>query len=441
MSDKPTAGTRISRTAAPNVTERHTESCAGSLTKTGKVRGCTCSPTFRASVSIGGREDRRRVSSTFSTLADALVWVEDVKRSDRNGEEPAEAVPVRAAVPTIRQAADTFTVRMESGAVLARGGKPYSAATVDNYAGALTRDVLPFVVERYGVPLGDLPADVVDTRIIEAMAESIAARGRREAQARARKARKAGRTVRDSTGTGGARLAVAALRQLLGDLYKRGVIDSVPPPPATMPAPPKPRDRRLAMTDADALVKAAYADDQRLGRSLLGPYVLLSSRVGARREELRGLVWGPEGLDLTGDTPTVTISRSTTKTDAGARTVALDAETARAMKAHRLATGRPRPGRPVFADPKDSRRPVGRDLLRSGFARIGAVAGVEAPGTHLMRHSVASWAVEAGMDHVEVAARLGHQDAAFTVRTYAHPDRDRIAREPLDLPFPKVEGI
>lgn len=54
-------------------------------------------------------------------------------------------------------------------------------------------------------------------------------------------------------------------------------------------------------------------------------------------------------------------------------------------------------------------------------------------GTHLLRHSVASWAVEGGTDHVEVAARLGHRDAALTVRTYAHADRDRIAREPLDL--------
>jgi len=441
MSDKPTAGTRITRTAAPGVTERHTASCAGTLTKAGKVKGCTCSPTFRATVSIGGREERRRLSSTFSTLADAAVWVEDVKRADRNGEETAEAVPVRAAVPTIREASVTFTERMVAGEVLARGGKPYSPATIENYAGALTRDVLPFVVERYGVPLGDLPADAVDTRIIEAMAERVAAHGRRHAQARARKARKAGRTVRESTGTGGSRLAVAALRQLLGDLYKRGVIDTVPPPPATMPAPPKARDRRLGMDDAAALVAAAYADDQRLGRSLLGPYVLLSSRVGARRQELRALVWGPDGLDLTGDAPTVTISRSTTKTDAGARTVALDAETARAMKAHRLATGRPHAGHPVFPDPKDAARPVGPDLLRAGYERVGTVAGVEAPGTHLMRHSVASWAVESGLDPVEVAARLGHRDAAFTVRSYAHPDRDRIAREPLVLPFPKIEGI
>jgi integrase len=441
MPDRPTAGPRISRTAAAGVTERHTGGCAGSVTKAGKVKGCTCTPTLRAAVSLGSRGHRRRFSATFSTLADALVWVEDVKRADRNGEEPDEVAPMRAAVPTIREASVTFTERMVTGEVLARGGMPYSDATIENYAGSLTRDVLPFVVERFGVPLGDLPANVVDTRTIEAMAESVAAGGRRAAQDRARKARKAGRTIGKSNGTAGARIAVAALRQVLADLYRRGMIDAIPAAPATMPAPPRSRDRRLDHDQADVLVLAAYADDQRLERSILGPYVLLSSRTGARRGELRGLVWGPKGLDLAGGTPTISIARETTKTEAGARTIALDAETARAMKAHRLANGRPADGLPVFADPKSPSRPVGPDLLRAGFGRINKVTGIEAPGTHLMRHSVASWAVEGGMDHVEVAARLGHRDAAFTVRTYAHPDRDRIAREPLDLPFPKIEGI
>ncbi len=435
MSDKPIAR-RYTRTAAPGVTERHTESC----TRSKGGRRCTCSPMFRAVVSIGGRGARQRFSRTFSSLGDAAVWVEDVKRSGRSGEAPADDLPVCAAVPTIREAADTFTTRMEVGDVLARGGKPYSAVTVDNYAGALSRDVLPFMVERYGVPLGDLRADVVDTRMIEAMAESIAAAGRRQAEARARKARKAGRNVRTSTGTGGARIAVAALRQLLTDLYKRGVIDRVPEAPVTMPAPPKGRDRRLDMAAADALVVAAFADDQRLGRSIMGPYVLLSSRIGARLGELCGLTWGVGGLDLSGDVPTVTIARATTKTDAGARTVALLSGTVRAMKAHRLATGRPTDGTPVFQHPARKGEPVTRDLLRSAFARIGEAAEVENPGTHLFRHSVASWAVESGMDHVQVAARLGHRDAAFTVRTYAHPDRDRIARQPLDLGWSSAAG-
>lgn len=440
MPDHSTAH-RLSRTAAPGVTERHTRACAGTLTKAGRVKGCTCSPTFRAAVSIGGRDERRRLSGTFSTLGDAVGWIEDTKRADRNGDAPPAPEPVAPSVPTIREAADTFTERMHSGAVLAKGGKPYSAATIENYAGALTRDVLPFVVESHGIPLGDLTADVVDTRMIGTMADSLAARGRKAAKARARKAREQGRTVRESTGTGGARLAVAALRQLLADLYRRGVIDTVPPPPPTMPEPPKPRERRLDHAETAALVGAAYADDQRLDRSLLGPYVLMASRVGARRGELRRLVWGPDGLDLSGEVATVTIARNTTKTDAGKRTVAIDADTARAMKAHRKATGNARAGRPVFPDPQDVTRPMGPDLIRAGFERIGKVAGVESPGTHLMRHTVTSWAVESGADVAQVAARMGHAQVATTLGHYVHADRERIAAEPLDLPFPDVEGI
>ena len=431
----------LSRTAAPGVTERHSRACAGSVTKTGRVKGCTCSPTFRAVVSLGGRDDRRRLSGTFSTLGDAVAWIEDTKRADRNGEAPPEPEVVAAAMPTLREAFPVFLSRMVEGEALAKGGEPYRAATIENYRAALQRDVFPFVVEKYGKPLGDLPADVVDTRMIGTMAETLAARGRKAAKARVKAAKDQGRTVRESTGTGGARLAVAALRALMKDLYNREVIGTVPPPPPTMPKPPEPRDRRLSHAETAGLVAAAYADDERLGRSLLGPYVLLASRLGGRRKELRGLVWGPEGLDLGGEVSTATIARSTTKTDAGKRTVAIDADTARAMKAHRKATGTPRAGRPVFPDPKDPTRPVGPDLIRAGFARIGEVAGVESPGTHLFRHSVTSWAVESGVDVAQVSARMGHAQVATTLSHYVHADREKIATEPLDLPFPEVEGL
>jgi len=417
---------RSSRTVAPGVSERHTRTCTRSM----GGRRCSCQPTYRAVISTGPRDARNRHTRTFSNLADATAWIDDTKRVHRSGEDLGSLVAVQVAVPTIRAAADAFITRMEAGQVLARGGAPYSSVTVDNYAGALARFVIPFHVERYGRPLGDLTADLVDTRILESLAEQIATAHPRINGHRA-----------STSGNASARIAVSALRQLLADLYRRGLIDSVPPPPVTMPAPPNPRDRRLSLTEADALIRAAFADDQRLGRSLLGPFVLLCARTGARRGELRGLTWGAQGLDPADTTPTISIARDTTKTDAGVRVVALDSYTSQLMREHRHDSGNPADGSLVFCDPARPDRPVGPDLLRAAFRRIGAAANIPNAGAHLLRHSVASWAVEAGVDHVDVAARLGHTDAAFTVRTYAHPDRDRIAREPLELEWPLNEEM
>ncbi len=447
MPDQTTSGpTRYRRTIAPGVTEVHSASCpvSAGATKPRKAPGCaSCSPSYAAVVSVGQRESRERHRSTFSTLGDALAWIEDVKRGNRLGLPIEDAAPKRAAVPTIREAATTLTERMQRGDVRARGGHPFSPATVENYAGVLTRHVLPFRVERYDCPLGDLPADLVDQRMIEDMAHSLAAAGERGAKRRAKAARKRAEatgkdpaTVREGTGTGTARLAVAALRQVLADLYRRHMLDAVPAAPVNMPKPPEPRTRRLEMDDAGRLVAAAIEDDARLGRSLLGPYVMLASRIGARRNELRSLRWGPDGLTVTKDGATVTIARDTTKTDAGARTLALDAETVAVLRAHRMATGRPADGRPVFPNPKDPSEPVGVDLIRAGFGRISKATGIADPGTHLLRHSVGSWAGDAGVPVIEVAARLGHTDPAFTQRHYQHANRDRIAREPLDLEWP-----
>jgi integrase len=127
----------------------------------------------------------------------------------------------------------------------------------------------------------------------------------------------------------------------------------------------------------------------------------------------------------------VTVGRSTTKTDAGARTIGLDAATASALRRHRLATGRPDDGAMVFAGADAA--PLTRDgRLRSSLRRVAAAAGVPA-GFHLLRHTHGSLLADAGQGGHEIAARLGHRDAGFTARTYVHADRDRLADAPAAL--------
>ena len=142
---------------------------------------------------------------------------------------------------------------------------------------------------------------------------------------------------------------------------------------------------------------------------------------------------------------TVRIARSTTKTDAGARTVPLDSRAAAVLRRHFLATGRPGGGSPVFADDQ------GRPLTRSGrvrfgldrvarAARVGRRVDVEQPAAapakgrkrkrpapalsaHVLRHAHATWLAQAGVPPAAAAARLGHADGgALFLRVYAHPN-------------------
>ena len=138
------------------------------------------------------------------------------------------------------------------------------------------------------------------------------------------------------------------------------------------------------------------------------------------------------GLELDADPPTVTIGREATKTDAGVRRIGLEAEYTAVLLRHRLATGRPADGRPVFADERGE--PLTRDgRVRSGLRRVAKAAGLEGIGFHVLRHSEGSWLSSAGEPATDIAARLGHTDPAFTLRRYVHADRARLAQPPAAL--------
>jgi integrase/recombinase XerD len=171
---------------------------------------------------------------------------------------------------------------------------------------------------------------------------------------------------------------------------------------------------------ADALLAAARADDERRRRSLLGPFVSLLVGTGCRVSEATGLLWGIEGLNLAADPPVMHIRRETTKTVAGVRTVPLDEVTARALREHRLAMGRPGDRMPVFT------RPGGLAInrsgrVRSGLARVAASARLDGVSPHVLRHTHATWLAAAGVPAPIAAARLGHADGgALFMRVYAH---------------------
>lgn len=388
------------RRIAPGVTERHTLECATSQ----RARAaCNCVPAYRARIRTGPRGEQRTISETFGTLADAVAWIADARTLQRSGQHPSPRKPV----PTLAKAAADFLARARAGKTLNRSGRRYAANTIENYERALRVHVQEFVSERSGLALKEIPVDAIDTRAMQAMVGHL--------------------TSTSSAAT--ARAAEAALGAVLRDLYGREILDSIPNRP-TLPAPPTGRERFLTIEQADKLLVAAADDDKDTGRSCMAPLVAVLVATGCRISEALGLVWGADGLDL--DTATVTIARNTTKTEAGARTVGIEREYATILRRHRLATGRPADGAPVFT--AEDGRPLTRDgRVRSGLKRIAKAAGVGGIGFHVLRHSQGSWLSAAGESATDIAARLGHADAAFTLRRYVHADRQRMAEAPAAL--------
>lgn len=404
--DSPPA--RLQRQVAPGIVERHTVGCGYAPNR----RRCTCTPVYRARVRAGARGEQRSVTRTFATEQDAREWVEQAREAARSG----RAIPMleqTVSTVTLGEAAGGFLRRALDGDVLTRQGRRYSVNTIHSYESALRLHALPHVVERYGRELGDLPVGDVDTRTMQGMVNGIAA-GRSASLAR---------------------VAEAAVFVVLRDLYDRGVLDVLPSRPVLPSAPPA-RKARATVDQVERMAAAADADDAARGRSLMGPLVALLAYGGLRISEALSLTWGPDGVDLDHEQPRVTVQRAGTKTDAGARTIGLDAQTAARLRRHRLATGRPADGRLVFSREDGSR--LGRSgRVRGGLRRVYAAAGVDPPkgsrGSHLLRHTSGSMLADAGVGGHDIAARLGHADAGFTARTYVHADRGRLGDAPAAL--------
>lgn len=137
-------------------------------------------------------------------------------------------------------------------------------------------------------------------------------------------------------------------------------------------------------------------------------------QTGCRLGELRGLAWSD--IDFAASRVIVRRQRSgltgeltQPKTEAGTRWIDLPAELLTELKRHRLRT----PGEFVFTfDERNWRSRVWAPSLRR--------AGLRAVRIHDARHTHASWLIAAGADIVAVSRRLGHADAAVTLRVYSH---------------------
>ncbi|MDN5915074.1 MAG: site-specific integrase [Pseudonocardia sp.] len=175
---------------------------------------------------------------------------------------------------------------------------------------------------------------------------------------------------------------------------------------------------------------------------------------GLRRGEACGLEW-PE-VDLTGSTIAIVRQRISTrgvvyedvpKSDAGIRTISLDAGTVAALRAHRkrqmaerLATG----ASWVMSDKvfcAEDGSPLNPNDISEWFEDLTLDAGLPPIRLHDLRHVAASLMLAAGVDMKVVQETLGHSNIGLTANTYTsiYPDVATAAAEATAAIVPRAQ--
>lgn len=148
-------------------------------------------------------------------------------------------------------------------------------------------------------------------------------------------------------------------------------------------------------------------------------YVALTA--GLRAGELIALEWA----DLTDDRLHVARTANSDgevtepKSRTSDRILALPSDTLETLERHRFALQQEGITSPLVFPTAAGTMASHSNLLRSLHAWSKA-AGVTIIRVHDLRHTYASMAIFAGMNAVELARRLGHSDASFTWKKYAH---------------------
>lgn len=150
------------------------------------------------------------------------------------------------------------------------------------------------------------------------------------------------------------------------------------------------------------------------------------------------LEYGEHGLDLDAATVRVRASLDRVRDESGAyrrqppkskasrRDVPLAADAVKALREHRLATGRPEDGSPVFSRPDGGQwTPI---APYRAFRRAAKAADIAAPlpNPHDARHAYATWLLGARVSVHAVAKLLGHRDATLVLKRYGHALPDEV---------------
>ena len=252
------------------------------------------------------------------------------------------------------------------------------------------------------------------------------------------------RTLRDEGGRNGTPLAPATIRQVHA-ILRRSLVHAerwgwINRNPATLASPPKVHRREIVPPSPEQMrcILAAARDDS----PDLGVAVWLAAITGARRGELCGLRWSDlEDESFVIRRSVVSLSGRVAVKDPKthrARRVALDDETLRLLRAHRIARAeialalglRLEDDAYVLSNHPSAAEPLRPDTFTDRFRRLARRLGL-ACRLHDLRHWHVTQALGAGLPVRDVAERVGHASARMTLDVYGHAivGADRRAAE------------
>lgn len=200
----------------------------------------------------------------------------------------------------------------------------------------------------------------------------------------------AGRRKRQGVKDGTVLKELSFLRTALRGEIKKGQFK--------MPAQPAPRDRHLTRKEFDALLKAATLPHIRL-------FIILALTTAARAGALLQLTWDQidfeRGRIILGKGEQRRKGRATVPMNDRARKALEEAFEARTSEYVIEWAG----------------KPLGS--IKRAFRLAADKAKLKDVTPHVLRHTAAVWAIEAGRSMEEVAQYLGHTDSRLTYRVYA----------------------
>jgi integrase len=162
---------------------------------------------------------------------------------------------------------------------------------------------------------------------------------------------------------------------------------------------------------------------------------------GLRISEALGLVWGDVDREASVIRVRYQLSRKgkrvALKSDKGQRDVVLMPAPSQLLRTARLAACLSSGRDPVFATVNGT--PASARNATRQLARTINKADLDGVTFHALRHTFASILIAQGRDAAFVADQLGHEDPAFTWRTYVHlfraAQQAQAARDQLETDF------
>ncbi len=221
------------------------------------------------------------------------------------------------------------------------------------------------------------------------------------------------------------------LGECLSDAVRKGVLARNPQEAATAPKVSTKSDGTVTMNTWSASQVSVFLDRTRHHRhASLWAFLLLA---GCRRGEALGLRWVDVDLDRARVNIQQTIGKvggrivvGTTKSGAGLRPVALDADLVELLSRHRdaqqaerglVGTGYDDHGL-VFANPDGT--PLYPEGVSRMFGEQATKAGLPKIKLHDCRHTWATLALQSGVHPKVVQERSGHANVSITLSIYSH---------------------